>query len=82
MKFVRTKENGEKLYVEATEHRDIAYYKESPRWEPCSDEEWEKAMNPAESIQEAEEISDIPEDVKIEEPVLEDEITVFDPEEE
>ena len=80
MKFVRTKENGEKLYVEATEHRDIAYYKESPRWEPCSDEEWEKAMKPAAEIEDvkAEEISDIPEDVKIEEPVLEDEIEELD----
>ena len=82
MKFMHIKPNGEKLYVEAIEHKDLDYYRDSPRWETCSDEEWEKAMNPAESIQEAEEIIDMPEDIKVEQPVIEDEITVLDVEEE
>jgi hypothetical protein len=53
MKFVRLKEDGEKLYREAESKVDIAYYSGSPRWEKCSDEEWNKAMNPEPVVDEA-----------------------------
>jgi len=71
MKFVRVKDNGEKLYREATERADVAAYKNNPRWQEISDEEYDKAMNPA-AVEEAPAPVEEAAPVEVPEPVVEE----------